>query len=202
MSVVKEGRPGIDDLPTSSDTEWTILANEFLREFRKLRCRSSLNFRGTDDVTTKEIVFQKFTAMTEWRCNFAKLIEEAPSNVLSSQTILRLCLLKEPTQLMVEEIVTAENANILPSVTMQLQVLLKILVDTKFIEKLRNLECHNCLKVGHGAAVCCPFPKNSANCKVWMNRPENRKFKIKENQRRRRNCLAKKVQSQMESAEK
>lgn len=140
-----------------------------------------------------------FVALIEWREILAKVVDEKPKYVIDARRMLEVSSLKHCYNMeKIRDIVVGDgnchNIYLFKSMKepRQVRVIQKI-VESKgqYMKHLRKLECFNCFYVGHGPAWACPFPKNNQNYALWMNRKENVRFKMKQNQRRFENLVKK-----------
>lgn len=122
----------------------------------------------------------------------SKIFDEEEDMLVTGSTLARMARQKPQTVGEIRAFIRAAPKDVVnhdPNGKPRQEVVLLRIIDTNghHMEELRNLECHNCLKKGHGAAWACPLPKNRENLKIFMNRPENRHFKMKQDERRRKN---------------
>jgi len=156
----------------------------------RLELKKLSTLKGQIDFDVRETAIRilenndpKFMSLMEWRQTFSRVIDEQPNRVLPTTTLIRLSQLQHPS---LEEVVDL-CGNVAVTVKPQTKIIRNLLCEEDYIEKLRLLECHNCLKGGHGPAWACPFPRNHENHKIWMNREENKSAKQYQNARRRKN---------------
>jgi ribonuclease D len=124
-----------------------------------------------------------FGTLLQWRLHFAQMIDEKPLNIMHAKNLLFLTQMVDPTA---DKILAKYLSHLPKNIQPQAKVLNNLLYG-QTIDELKNVECHNCLRAGHGPAWACPFPKNKENYKIWFNRPENQASKQAQNERRRKN---------------
>lgn len=168
---------------SESETEYERIAKD---AFKQLKNRKGVKI--TAEVrNTGQDMWNLFVALIEWREIFSKAIDEKPQNLLSAEKLLFLTEMKDKPISELYKVAGALCEYAFKSLEdpRQLKIIHKILEsNTTYMQTLRSLECHNCLRIGHGPAWACPFPKNHENYAIWMNREENKQFKDKQNQRR------------------
>jgi len=126
-----------------------------------------------DDLQSNTLI--EFELLHQWRQRYASIIDEEPSLVASTYTLLKICRLTFERFVSVEELKQHQQSNSskyqqslraiqssgLPSATAKNQshTILRVLSrDSKFFNRLDNFECRNCLKNGH-AVIHCPFER-------------------------------------------
>ena len=174
-------------MPLSSDLvpkpgfEFQKLAEDELKKFGKRTFG-----RGKELSRTQ---FNILTALVEWRDNMSKVLDEPAENLIRGSVLVEIACL-EPNLMTLRTKIGKTHPAIVPQDPNekkghQLPMLARIIeTGGTFIEAMRHLECHNCLKMGHGPAWTCPFPKNPDSLKIFMKRPENRPKNYKQNERR------------------
>lgn len=175
---------------SESETEFEKLAKA---EFTQLKTRKGVKIAALVRSTGQD-TWNSFVNLIEWREIFSKMIDEKPKMLLSAEKLLSLSASsnKEISEMETITGTLCEYAFKSLDEPRQLKIIQKILESNgSYMQVLRNHECHNCLRIGHGPAWACPFPKNNENYAIWMNRPENKQVKEKQSQRRFNNLVEK-----------
>lgn len=173
-----------------SETKYEKLAKV---EFNQLKSRNGVKIAAIVRKTGQEM-WDLFVALIEWRELFSKMIDENPKNLLSAEKLLTLTTMKDNELSELKKITgpLCDYAFKSLDIPRQLKIIRNILNSNgAYMQTIRTHECHNCLKIGHGPAWACPFPKNYENYALWMNREENKQFRDKQNQRRYKNLVEK-----------
>jgi ribonuclease D len=141
------------------------------------------------DFATKLNLNQKdlLKSLLEWRTMMSNILDEKEENLIKSTNLVQLACEAPQSIGEITSIIGQLNKFLEP----QKKIILRLITEHGFINKLRTLECHNCLREGHGPAWACPFPKNSLNYKLWMKREENSEVNARQNQRRVENARKK-----------
>lgn len=129
-----------------------------------------------------------FESLVEWRDLLAKVIDEKPEQILSRWTLVDLASSQDSSLANIQKTLSPCDKRINnpdSSEPLQAGVVQKLLQSGgTYIQEIRSIECHNCLKVGHGPAWACPFPKIKENYRNYYLRPENEVFRHYQYQRR------------------
>lgn len=136
-----------------------------------------------------------FRALVEWRDQISKIIDDKPELSVSSFKILDLTISDNSSITRVKEILGDIDKRISDPASMEPQqagVIMKIIeTGGQYMDEIRNLECHNCLKTGHGPVWACPFPKEKGIYKAYYQNPEHQQFRDKQYMRRWGKLVAK-----------
>lgn len=136
-----------------------------------------------------------FESLIEWRDQLAKVIDEKPEQLLSRWTLVNLASSEDQSLAQIKKTLSPCDKHINDpdsSEPLQAGVVQKLLESGgDYIQEIRSIECHNCLKVGHGPAWACPFPKIKENYRIYYLRPENEAFRHHQYQRRFNKLVAK-----------
>ena len=179
--------PNISGAP-ENPPDYVAMANEELCRSVKGTCLDSL---PPSSLFTCETL-KTLASLLEWRTMISRIFDEEEEVIVTASNLAILSLEKPQT---VDEIVKLMPSapegvvNREPAGKPRQEPVIMRIIETNgsHMDELRELECHNCLKKGHGAAWACPLRKNNENLKIFMNRPENRRYKVKQNERRRKN---------------
>lgn len=135
-------------------------------------------------------------AIYEFRNQHAKIIDEPPSEVLTDNEIERLCKLPPRNSEQLENFIKKSRRNMLPECFQSWnKIVLRILQNGPAIWKQLDSrrDCHVCqgkFEYGH-LAWGCVEPYSSTAVTEFMNKPQNKTYRDKEDERRLRNWKAK-----------
>lgn len=175
--------------PSTSD-DYSLVASD---ELRRLKNQNANTKQLISCITDKQKFI--FATLIEWRVLLSKVIDEKPGNLITTEKLLKLCIMENPSVDAIKQIIGKTDKRICEigsPKAMQAAILQKLIeTDGKYIEHIRTHECHNCLKTGHGPAWACPFPKIKENYKAWYKRPENQQHLHRQFNRRRTHLVEK-----------